>query len=164
MNIYIINPIYTSWNTQIHTHIHTLAGPWPVIHSNTSHIINVRKSIYIQDLLERLTCCGPTTAVYQCKDQEFSSYSVHETGYFSWSSVYARILRNGLANESKQTKKANFLLMFFVYRLPAEDVAHIRGGSLHLKTSGLKGTLPAVGSLTACRYHLLAPGLLYYIS
>ena len=52
-----------------------------------------------------------------------------------------------LFSERKQAKKAAPSSSMAFYRLPAEGVAQIKGGSSHLKRSGLEVGLPRAGGM-----------------
>lgn len=95
-----------------------------------------------ENLLEWLIVCvpaSPTMVVYQQKVRKSSSCSVHEAGCLSWSSVGSMPVKGWTwQQERKQAKRASFPLAWPLYRLPAEGVAQIKGGSFHLRRSGLK--------------------------
>ena len=100
--------------------------------------------------------CGPsspTMAVYQQKVQESSSCSVHEAGMFQLAITVCQSPDEVASKASKgmdlpvrvRAGRPNQNLLSsvpFVYRLPAEDVAQIKGGASQLRRSGLKVDLP----------------------
>jgi hypothetical protein len=58
-------------------------------------------------------------------------------------------------SESRQAKRASFLLPYFLHRLLDKDVARIKGGSSHFKRSGLKQSLLSSNDLTKGEIPLL---------
>lgn len=82
-----------------------------------------------------MTYCGPSNPTgYDHKVQESSNCSVCKTGCLNWYSVYTRIVkkwtllplkeRTGLAG---QTKTKELPSSMFLYKIPGEGVAQIRG-------------------------------------
>ena len=77
-----------------HIHIHKIYTYMYIFHIYKYICVCIYIYIIYIILLEWLTgynTANPTMAAYKHKVQESSSYSVHETGYLSWSSVYSRI-------------------------------------------------------------------------